>query len=74
MLTTPQTRARLVILNTVGSMVLPSHSTPPGELPPPPPRACFGRGELIENIVDLAENLTPLALIGVGGLGKPLSF
>jgi hypothetical protein len=42
----------------------------PGELPPPPPRACFGRDELIEKIVGLAENLTPIALIGAGGIGK----
>ena len=41
-----------------------------GEPPPPAPRACFGRGELIEKIVDLAENLTPVALIGAGGIGK----
>jgi len=41
-----------------------------GESPPPPPRAFFGRGELIEKIVGLAENLTPLALIGTGGIGK----
>ena len=46
------------------------HSVPPGELPPPPPRACFGRDELVEKIIDLAENLTPMALIGVGGIGK----
>jgi tetratricopeptide (TPR) repeat protein len=41
-----------------------------GELPPPVPRACFGRGELIEEAVGLAENLTPIALIGAGGIGK----
>jgi len=41
-----------------------------GESPPPAPRACFGRGELIEKIVGLAESLTPIALIGVGGIGK----
>jgi len=41
-----------------------------GESPPPAPRACFGRGELIERIVGLAEDLTPIALIGVGGIGK----
>ena len=41
-----------------------------GESPPPAPRACFGRGELIEKIVGLAANLTPIALIGVGGIGK----
>ena len=41
-----------------------------GESPPPPPKAYFGRGELIEKIVGLAENLTPTALIGAGGIGK----
>jgi tetratricopeptide (TPR) repeat protein len=39
-------------------------------LPPPPPRACFGREELIENIVSLVEDLTPIALTGAGGIGK----
>jgi len=42
----------------------------PGEFPPPPPRIFFGRDELIEEVVDLAEKLTPIALIGVGGIGK----
>ena len=42
----------------------------PGESPPPPPRACFGRDGLIESIVSLAENLSPIALIGAGGVGK----
>jgi predicted ATPase len=41
-----------------------------GESPPPAPRACFGRDELIDKIVGLAENLTPIALIGTGGIGK----
>jgi len=41
-----------------------------GESPPPAPRACFGRVELIEKIVGLAESLTPIALIGAGGIGK----
>jgi tetratricopeptide (TPR) repeat protein len=45
-------------------------SSIPGESPPPRPRACFGRDELIEKIVGLAENLTPVALIGAGGIGK----
>ena len=45
-------------------------SSAPGESPPPPPRAYFGRGELTERIVGLAEDLTPIALIGVGGIGK----
>ena len=42
----------------------------PGELPPPPPRALFGRDELVEQIIELTENLTPFALIGPGGIGK----
>jgi len=41
-----------------------------GELPPSPPRAFFGRDELIEKIVGLAEGHTPIALIGAGGVGK----
>ena len=41
-----------------------------GELPPPPPRDCFGRGDLIDRIVGLAEALNSIALIGVGGIGK----
>jgi len=45
-------------------------------VPPPPPRAYFGRDELTERIVGLAENLTAIALIGAGGIGKsvPDSF
>ena len=50
-------------------MVLLLYSIPPGESPPPP-RICFGRDELIEEVVGLAKNLTPIALIGVGGIGK----
>ena len=42
----------------------------PGESPPLPPRTFFGRGELIEKIVDPAENFVPIALIGAGGIGK----
>ena len=41
-----------------------------GEPPPPPPRAFFGREELVERVVSLAESLNPIALIGVGGVGK----
>ena len=41
-----------------------------GESPPPPPGAFFGRDELAEKIVGLAESLTPIALIGAGGIGK----
>jgi tetratricopeptide (TPR) repeat protein len=43
---------------------------PLGELPPPPPRDCFGRDDLIEEVVRLTENPKPLALIGAGGIGK----
>ena len=46
------------------------NSVPPGELPPPPPRACFGRNELIEKIFNLANSLNPIALVGAGGIGK----
>ena len=42
----------------------------PGELPPRAPRDCFGRDELIETVVSLAENIMPIALIGAGGIGK----
>ncbi|KAF9780491.1 hypothetical protein BJ322DRAFT_295993 [Thelephora terrestris] len=42
----------------------------PGELPPPAPRAFFGREELTDKIVGHAEKLEPVALIGAGGIGK----
>ena len=32
--------------------------------------ACFGRDDLIEEIVDFATELTPIALVGAGGIGK----
>jgi tetratricopeptide (TPR) repeat protein len=35
-----------------------------------PSRTFFGRDELIEGILGLTEELTPIALIGVGGIGK----
>ena len=41
-----------------------------GESPPPQPRACFGREGLIDQVVGLAENFEPIALIGAGGIGK----
>ena len=31
---------------------------------------CFGRDELIEKVIGLAENFIPIALIGAGGIGK----
>ena len=45
-------------------------SSIPEKSPPPPPRACFGRDELIEKIIGLADSYTPIALIGAGGIGK----
>jgi len=64
-----QAQVEPAIPNDMGLITLHSHSTPLGELPPPP-RACFGRDELIEKIVGLAEGLTSIALIGAGGIGK----
>ena len=52
------------------STVLCFCSTPLGEFPPPAPRDCFGRHELIDELIGLAENLEPIALIGAGGIGK----
>jgi tetratricopeptide (TPR) repeat protein len=52
------------------STALRFHSVPLGELPPPAPRDCFGRGELIEKVVGFAESIRPIALIGAGGIGK----
>ena len=43
--------------------------TPFGELPPFP-KACFGRDELVEEIVYIAASLEPIALIGAAGIGK----
>jgi hypothetical protein len=57
-------------LNTMGSPLLHFHSIPLGELPPPAPRDCFGRDELIEKMVGFAKNLKPVALIGAGEIGK----
>ena len=39
-------------------------------MPPPQPRACFGRDGLIEKVIGLADALNPVALIGAGGIGK----
>ena len=35
-------------------------------MPSPAPRTCFGRDELIGQLVGFAENLEPIALIGAG--------
>ena len=42
----------------------------PGEAPLPLPRVFFGRDELVDEIVGLAQQLTPITLIGAGGIGK----
>ena len=49
---------------------LTSASSVPGVLPPPAPRVFCGRDALIDRIVCFAEGLTPVALIGPGGIGK----
>src|SRR5882762_9608069 len=54
----------------MGSTVSCLHSVSLGESPPPPPRSFFGRDKLIDKLVELAENLEPVALIGAGGIGK----
>ena len=41
-----------------------------GESPPPPPVDCFGRDDLIGNVISLAESLNSIALVGVGRIGK----
>ena len=51
-------------------LALSFHSIFLGELPPPAPRTCFGRDDLIKKIIGFAENLEPVALIGAGGIGK----
>jgi tetratricopeptide (TPR) repeat protein len=52
------------------SAVLHFRSVPLGELPPPPPRDCFGRDDVVEKVVGFTQNLEPVALIGAGGIGK----
>ena len=54
-----------IVSKTARPMVFPL-----GEFPPPAPRTCFGRDELIEELIGLAENLEPIAVIGTGGIGK----
>ena len=56
--------------NAIGYIALLLSSAFVGESPPPPPRACFGRDELVRKVVSLAGNLEPIALIGAGGIGK----
>ena len=65
-----QTRSEHLIPRGSNTLGLVPYSSIPGESPPPAPRVCFGRDELIEKIVGLAETLTPIALIGAGGIGK----
>ena len=67
-----QAQPRSVVLNGMmtDNPVLRSRSIDVGEMPPPAPRACFGRDELVGRIVGLVENLTPIAPVGAGGIGK----
>ena len=65
-LTATQTQSRSAIPTTER----PSTSSTSGELPPQPPRIFCGRDELIERIVGLTQRLTPIALLGAGGIGK----
>ena len=69
-LTTTQTQARSAVKIRMDLTVLYIDSIPLGELPPPAPKSFFGRNELIQEIVDHAEKLEPIALIGAGGIGK----
>ena len=39
-------------------------------MPPPAPKAFFGRDALIDEVVSLAERFEPIALVGAGGIGK----
>ena len=64
------TQKRSAISTNKGIKQLIFASSVLGESPPPPPRIFFGRDDLIEKIVGLAECLTPIALIGAGGIGK----
>ena len=64
------TQARSGMLNSAWFEVSRFHSASLGELPPPAPRDCFGRRELIEKVVGLAQSLEPIALVGAGGIGK----
>ncbi|KAF9777353.1 hypothetical protein BJ322DRAFT_428022 [Thelephora terrestris] len=45
-------------------------SIPLGESPPSAPKDFFGRNDLIKEIIDHAEKLESIALIGAGGIGK----
>ena len=56
-------------MNTIGSPTERTRS-PLGELPPPAPKAFFGRDTLVGRVVALARNFEPIALIGAGGIGK----
>jgi len=63
------TQSRSAILTAERSKVLRFHLVSLGNCHLPP-RAFFGRDELIEEIVRFAEHLAPIALIGAGGIGK----
>ncbi|KAF9780538.1 hypothetical protein BJ322DRAFT_1213646 [Thelephora terrestris] len=63
-------QARSATTNTMICMAPYLDSTPPGEFPPPAPKAFFGRGALIKEVVGHSEKLESIALIGAGGIGK----
>lgn len=65
-----QTGSATSTTSTVNGSGLSFTSSTPGESLPPSPRASFGRDGLIEKVIRLAGNLTPIALIGPGGTGK----
>lgn len=52
------------------SPVLHCHRSSLSELAPSAPSDCFGRDEFIEEVVDLACDFTPIALVGPKGIGK----
>ena len=62
-------QAKPAILDTDTIEPTVSSHVPLGESPPFP-KACFGREELVEKIVGLAESLEPIALVGAAGIGK----
>ena len=70
MLTIAKNQTRSAIPISDGPPRLTFSFSIPGESPPPAPRACFGRDGLIDEIVGMVECLTPIALIGPGGIGK----
>ena len=57
-------------MDTMGSAAGHTHGLSLGELPPPAPKAFFGRETLVEEVIALTQKFEPIALIGAGGIGK----